>query len=36
MFFLAPAYPSCPGSKAVKRSLLVVVVGLHMYVVIVS
>jgi len=22
MFFLVPAYPGCPGSKAVKRSLL--------------
>jgi len=26
MFLLVPAYPGCPGSKAVKRSLLLVVV----------
>jgi len=26
MFLLVPAYPGCPGSKAVKRSLLFVVV----------
>ena len=26
MFLLVPAYPGCPGSKAVKWSLLVVVV----------
>jgi len=26
MFPLVPAYPGCPGSKAVKRSLLLVVV----------
>ena len=26
MFLLVPAYPGCPGSKAVKRSLFVVVV----------
>jgi len=24
MFLLVPAYPGCPGSKAVKRSLFVV------------
>jgi len=32
MFLLVPAYPGCPGSKAVKRSLLlfVVVVGITM------
>ena len=23
MFFLVPAYPGCPGSKAVKRSVVV-------------
>jgi len=26
MFLLVPAYPGCPGSKAVKRSLLLLVV----------
>ena len=26
MFLLVPAYPGCPGSKAVKRSLLLFVV----------
>ena len=32
MFLLVPAYPGCPGSKAVKRSLLfVVVVVMHFY-----
>ena len=25
MFLLVPAYPGCPGSKAVKRSVVVVV-----------
>jgi len=25
-FLLVPAYPGCPGSKAVKRSLLLLVV----------
>jgi len=25
MFLLVPAYPGCPGSKAVKRSLLLAV-----------
>ena len=24
MFLLVPAYPGCPGSKAVKRSLLLI------------
>ena len=28
MFLLVPAYPGCPGSKAVKRSFVVVVVPL--------
>ena len=27
MFLLVPAYPGCPGSKAVKRSVVVVVVS---------
>ena len=27
MFLLVPAYPGCPGSKAVKRSLLLLYVG---------
>jgi len=26
MFLLVPAYPGCPGSKAVKRSLLLLLV----------
>jgi len=26
MFLLAPAYPGCPGSKAVKRSLLLLLI----------
>ena len=29
MFLLVPAYPGCPGSKAVKRSLLLVSVLCH-------
>jgi len=29
MFLLVPAYPGCPGSKAIKRSLLMVVVICH-------
>jgi len=29
MFPLVPAYPGCPGSKAVKRSLLLLLVCLH-------
>jgi len=28
MFVLVPAYPGCPGSKAVKRSLLLLVIYL--------
>jgi len=28
MFLLVPAYPGCPGSKAVKRSLLLLFVSL--------
>ena len=28
MFLLVPAYPGCPGSKAVKRSLLFFVANL--------
>jgi len=27
MFLLVPAYPGCPGSKAVKRSLLLLLSG---------
>jgi len=27
MFLLVPAYPGCPGSKAVKRSLLLLLYG---------
>jgi len=27
MFLLVPAYPGCPGSKAVKRSLLLLLFG---------
>ena len=27
MFLLVPAYPGCPGSKAVKRSLLLLLCG---------
>ena len=29
MFFLVPAYPGCPGSKAVKRSLLLLLLLQH-------
>ena len=29
MFLLVPAYPGCPGSKAVKRSLLIVLYCVH-------
>jgi len=28
-FLLVPAYPGCPGSKAVKRSLVVVLLPAH-------
>jgi len=28
MFLLVPAYPGCPGSKAVKRSLLLLSAGI--------
>jgi len=27
MFLLVPAYPGCPGSKAVKRSLLLLLLA---------
>jgi len=27
MFLLVPAYPGCPGSKAVKRSLVVLLIN---------
>ena len=27
MFLLVPAYPGCPGSKAVKRSLLLLLIA---------
>ena len=27
MFLLVPAYPGCPGSKAVKRSLLLFIMS---------
>ena len=30
MFLLVPAYPGCPGSKAVKRSLLLLLLVGHM------
>jgi len=30
MFLLVPAYPGCPGSKAVKRSLLLLLLLLHL------
>jgi len=29
MFLLVPAYPGCPGSKAVKRSLLLLLLATH-------
>jgi len=29
MFLLVPAYPGCPGSKAVKRSLLLLLYPAH-------
>ena len=29
MFLLVPAYPGCPGSKAVKRSLLLLLAHQH-------
>ena len=29
MFLLVPAYPGCPGSKAVKRSLLLLLLLLY-------
>ena len=29
MFILVPAYPGCPGSKAVKRSLLLLLLSLN-------
>ena len=29
MFLLVPAYPGCPGSKAVKRSLLLLLTLVH-------
>jgi len=29
MFLLVPAYPGCPGSKAVKRSLLLLLLLYH-------
>ena len=31
MFLLVPAYPGCPGSKAVKRSLLLVLLLYVLY-----
>ena len=31
MFLLVPAYPGCPGSKAVKRSLLLLYVCMLVY-----
>ena len=31
MFLLVPAYPGCPGSKAVKRSLLLLLLSVWEY-----
>ena len=31
MFLLVPAYPGCPGSKAVKRSLLLLLYDLMLH-----
>jgi len=33
MFLLVPAYPGCPGSKAVKRSLLLLLYNRHVCIV---
>jgi len=32
MFLLVPAYPGCPGSKAVKRSLLLLLLFLQTFI----
>ena len=32
MFLLVPAYPGCPGSKAVKRSLLLLYIYIYIYI----